>query len=164
MPGRPIEEHKIVVTVYLGSNPGSPSLIQWNKCLVPCFHVWNQQQDQTVSHRLPLKIRLGDAHPRQVAAAFKCQLLSSCSLSHISAVRPYRTDLAGTYIFHLARYAQIWHVTPCPQAPPCSIIERGRVSVSARKWKWKSLGCIRLSVTPWTIQSMEFPRPEYWSG
>ena len=27
----------------------------------------------------------------------------------------------------LAWYAQIWHVTLCPQAPPCSIIARGKV-------------------------------------
>ena len=26
------------------------------------------------------------------------------------------------------------------------------------------LGCVRLFVTPWTIQSMEFSRPECWSG
>jgi len=31
-------------------------------------------------------------------------------------------------------------------------------------WKWKSLGCVRFFVTPWTIQSMEFSRSEYWSG
>ena len=30
--------------------------------------------------------------------------------------------------------------------------------------KWKSLSCIWLFVTPWTIQSMEFSRPEYWVG
>ena len=30
--------------------------------------------------------------------------------------------------------------------------------------KWKSLSCFRLFVTPWTIQSMELSRPEYWSG
>ena len=30
--------------------------------------------------------------------------------------------------------------------------------------KWKSLSRVRLFVTPWTIQSMEFYRPEYWSG
>ena len=24
--------------------------------------------------------------------------------------------------------------------------------------------CPRLFATPWTIQSMEFSRPEYWSG
>ena len=30
--------------------------------------------------------------------------------------------------------------------------------------KWKSLSCVHLFVTPWTIQSMEFSRPEYWSG
>ena len=30
-----------------------------------------------------------------------------------------------------------------------------------REVKWKSLSCVRLFVTPWT---MEFSRPEYWSG
>ena len=30
--------------------------------------------------------------------------------------------------------------------------------------KWKSLSCIRLFATPWTIQSMEFSCTEYWSG
>ena len=33
-----------------------------------------------------------------------------------------------------------------------------------RKWKWKSLSCVQLFATPWTIQFMEFSRPEYWSG
>ena len=34
-----------------------------------------------------------------------------------------------------------------------------------RKWrKWNSLSLVRLFATPWTIQSMEFSRPEYWSG
>ena len=28
--------------------------------------------------------------------------------------------------------------------------------------KWKSLSRVRLFVTPWTIQSMKFSRPEYW--
>ena len=31
-------------------------------------------------------------------------------------------------------------------------------------WKWNLLSYVRLFVTPWTIQSMEFSRPEYWSG
>ena len=31
-------------------------------------------------------------------------------------------------------------------------------------WKWKSLSRVWLFVTPWTIQPMEFCRPEYWSG
>ena len=30
--------------------------------------------------------------------------------------------------------------------------------------KWKSRNHVQLSATPWTIQSMEFSRPEYWSG
>ena len=28
-------------------------------------------------------------------------------------------------------------------------------------WKWKSLSCVWLSMTPWTIQSLEFSSPEY---
>ena len=31
-------------------------------------------------------------------------------------------------------------------------------------WKWKSLSCVQLVASPWTIQSMEFSGPEYWSG
>ena len=30
-------------------------------------------------------------------------------------------------------------------------------------WKWKSLSRVWLFATPWTIQSVEFSRPEYWS-
>ena len=29
---------------------------------------------------------------------------------------------------------------------------------------WKSLSSVQLFVTPWNKQSMEFSRPEYWSG
>ena len=32
------------------------------------------------------------------------------------------------------------------------------------KWKSKSLISVWLFVTPWTILSMEFSKPEYWSG
>ena len=31
-------------------------------------------------------------------------------------------------------------------------------------WKWKSLSCVQLFVTPWTIQSMEFSRQETGVG
>ena len=30
--------------------------------------------------------------------------------------------------------------------------------------KWKLFSPVRLSMTPWTVQSMEFSRPEYWNG
>ena len=32
------------------------------------------------------------------------------------------------------------------------------------KWKWKLLSSVRLFVTPWPIQSLEFSGPEYWNG
>ena len=36
---------------------------------------------------------------------------------------------------------------------------------SLSNWlKWKLLSPVWLFETPWTIQSMEFSRPEYWSG
>ena len=31
-------------------------------------------------------------------------------------------------------------------------------------WKWKSLSHVWLFETPWHVQSIEFSRPEYWSG
>ena len=43
--------------------------------------------------------------------------------------------------------------TPNNSLPPLGLNE-----------KWKLLSCVRLFATPWTTQSMEFSRPEYWSG
>ena len=37
------------------------------------------------------------------------------------------------------------------------------VAISFSK-KWKLLSPVQLFVTPWAIQSLEFSRPEYWSG
>ena len=31
------------------------------------------------------------------------------------------------------------------------------------KWNWKSLSCVCIFETPWTIQYVEFSRPDYWS-
>ena len=36
--------------------------------------------------------------------------------------------------------------------------------LAEEKWKWKSLSCVWLSVTPRTMQSIEFSRPEYERG
>ena len=35
---------------------------------------------------------------------------------------------------------------------------------SSPLWKWKLLSLVWLFVTPWTIQSVDFSRTEYWSG
>ena len=40
----------------------------------------------------------------------------------------------------------------------------GRFFTAEEKWKWKLFSRVQLFGTPWTIQSMEFSRPEYWSG
>ena len=36
-------------------------------------------------------------------------------------------------------------------------------SVDESESVWKSLSHVQLFVTPWTIQSIEFSRPEYWN-
>ena len=48
---------------------------------------------------------------------------------------------------------------------PLQHLVLGSYEVRPLKWgEWKSLSCVRLFVTPWTIKSMEFSRTEYWSG
>ena len=41
---------------------------------------------------------------------------------------------------------------------------KGSPQISLFHVIWKSLSRVQLFATPWTIQSMEFSRPEYWSG
>ena len=42
--------------------------------------------------------------------------------------------------------------------------EHMKDTLQHQSWKWKLLSCVWLFTTPWTIQSMEFSRPEYWGG
>ena len=44
---------------------------------------------------------------------------------------------------------------------PCLVFDDSRI---ISKVKWKSPSRVQLFVTPWTIQSTGFSRPEYWSG
>ena len=64
---------------------------------------------------------------------------------------------------------------PCMCLAPCSVLgwesnmawigPSGMSQCSQGEGKvWKSLSRVRLFATPWTIQSMEVSRPEYWSG
>ena len=45
----------------------------------------------------------------------------------------------------------------------CAFLKEQTISVQTEV-KWKSLSCVQLFPIPWTIQSMKFSRPEYWSG
>ena len=40
----------------------------------------------------------------------------------------------------------------------------GEACIGVKKWKRKPLSCVQLFATPWTVESMEFSRPVYWSG
>ena len=41
---------------------------------------------------------------------------------------------------------------------------KANTKMARNKLKWKSVSRVRLFATPWTIQSVEFSRPECWSG
>ena len=38
------------------------------------------------------------------------------------------------------------------------------VGILFKQSEWKLLSHVRLFATPWTLQSMDFSRPEYWTG
>ena len=38
------------------------------------------------------------------------------------------------------------------------------IALISHSSKWKLLSSVQLFATPWTTESMEFSRPEYWSG
>ena len=44
------------------------------------------------------------------------------------------------------------------------LLNTDKTTVQTSKWKWKSLSCVWLFATSWTLQAMDFSRPEYWSG
>ena len=43
-------------------------------------------------------------------------------------------------------------------------IDKNGMWQGGAKVKWKSLSCVRLYATPWTVQSMKLSRPEFRSG
>ena len=53
---------------------------------------------------------------------------------------------------------------PFPPSLFCFILLVGRITDFFFFLMWKFLRHVWLFATPWTIQSMEFSRPEYWSG
>ena len=72
---------------------------------------------------------------------------------------------------HLIPTWAYWYfVEQIPAAAKCMFFESTCSTLTkidhmlALKVKWKELSCVRLFATPWTIQSLEFSRPEYWSG
>ena len=59
---------------------------------------------------------------------------------------------------------QGWGKESCKNKPGIVTKKERAPRLMKEKWKWKSLSHVRLFVTPWTTQSMEFSRQEYWSG
>ena len=59
------------------------------------------------------------------------------------------------------RQVQVSQLCPTLREPMDYIVQHLIIPLPS---PWKSLSHVRLFATSWTIQSMEFSRPEYWSG
>ena len=62
-------------------------------------------------------------------------------------------------------FSALWDEVRSPYNPGLILSHNwGKTFLVLWKWKWKLLSHVQLFVTQWTIQAMEFSRPEYWSG
>ena len=65
------------------------------------------------------------------------------------------------------REAKLWWIPSCRTYCLRTLMFFGKFGLFFpeywNKTKWKSLSHVWLFVTPWTIESMQFSRPEYWS-
>ena len=68
-------------------------------------------------------------------------------------------------LFHSTFTGQYRIPGPMPGSEQVEDIVRLRnATVKSITMNWKSLSRVQLFATPWTVQSVEFSRPEYWSG
>ena len=67
-------------------------------------------------------------------------------LQHYSS----KTSILWCYAFFMAQFSHLYMAA--------------RRTVKWSEVKWKSLSPVWLFATPWTIHSMEFSKPEHWSG
>ena len=96
--------------------------------------------------------------------ALQCYVNFCCTMKWIRSMYTYIPSLLSLL------------PTPCPIAPNLVITEywaelpvlykpsRQLSICRAGISRWKSLSRVWLFATPWTIQCMEFSRPEHWSG
>ena len=60
--------------------------------------------------------------------------------------------------------AETWKSPRCPLVDERLHTLWPTHTMECAKWKWTFLSGVRLFETPWTTQSVELSRPEYWSG
>jgi len=60
--------------------------------------------------------------------------------------------------------AKMWKSPRCPLVDERLHTLWPTHTMECAKWNWTFLSGVRLFETPWTTQSVELSRPEYWSG
>ena len=84
---------------------------------------------------------------------FFSQLFENSSVNHF----------AFLHFFFLGWFWSV-PVVQCYESPSIVLQDMIITLIYWCGWKWKSLSRVWLFATPWSVQSMELSRPEYWSG
>ena len=80
----------------------------------------------------------------------------------------WQGDGALGHLLHRTDTGGLCQAFSCPENLSPLPNQGRQILIWSRPWKievkWKLLSRVLLFATSWTIQSMEFSRPEYWSG
>ena len=97
------------------------------------------------------------------------QKFSFCALGEVKETQRNLGLISSLTVFLENIAKKMWGA--CYLIPECrsgggfrGVLFWGKRELTKIQRKLKSLSCVWHFVTPWTIQSMEFSRPEYWSG
>ena len=102
-------------------------------------------------------------NPRDGVAQSRTRLKWLSSSSSSAILVDIRNSIQISPVRHLCMY-EIWMTLNRLSLASLRGCLRLCVYVLILSTKWSSLSYFLLFATPWTIQSMEFSRPEYWSG
>ena len=114
-----------------------------------CWNAWSPPQHHEIGSALP------DDAPQLSSRKLSLTPCFTWKIPQPIITKANRTPQSNVSLYELHLGMRLW--LPCKPPRQCLFYKKG-------KWEWKSLSPVQLFATPWTTQSMDFSRPEYWSG
>ena len=143
--------------------------------LVKSFWHFNSERHSgwfKVSHWMSFKIIKSEGDPGIVVLSKEVGELSTLPVK-ISQVSSYQDDMdrepdRGVPWFPICIYYHYLTLSPfnvlLQDWLKYLLLGEGNRLLGLKSWNWKLLSRVRWLMTPWTIESMEFSRPEYRRG